>query len=62
MLKIVNDWRRLKTEENISLEKAANKVGMARKSLDDYMRILNHAKKLKFNFVKHLNDHFAVLR
>ena len=32
----VGQWRRLHTEQNVNLELAADKVGISKKSLDDY--------------------------
>lgn len=62
MLELLNEWRDLKATQGFSLESASIELGVARKSLDDYMRIVNHAKKMNFNFVKHINDHFNLVR
>ena len=45
-----------------SLEDAANKVGVSKKSLDDYLLQLRFGKKYGFDFSKHKNDKVGKLR
>ena len=45
-----------------SLEDAANKVGVSKKSLDDYLLQLRFGKKFGFDFQKHKDDKVGVLR
>jgi len=45
-----------------SLEEAAKKVGVAKKSLDDYLLMIKHAKNYGFNFQEHHNERFGVIR
>ncbi len=45
-----------------SLEDAAAKVGVSKKSLDDYLLQLRFGKKYGFDFQKHRNDKVGVLR
>jgi len=45
-----------------SLEEAAEKVGVSKKSLDDYMLQLRLGSKYKFDFQKHKDDKVGVLR
>lgn len=46
----------------MSLEEAAQKVKISKKSLDDYLMQLRSAKKFGFNFEKHNNDKVGVIR
>jgi hypothetical protein len=64
-------WRKLYTGYNdpatgqlvkMSLEEAANKVGISKKSLDDYLLQIRFGKKYGFNFNDHFNDRVGVLR
>jgi len=45
-----------------SLEDAASKVGVSKKSLDDYLLQLRFGKKYGFDFQKHRNEKVGVLR
>lgn len=45
-----------------SLEDAANKVGVSKKSLDDYLLQLRFGKKFGFDFQRHKDDKVGVLR
>lgn len=46
----------------MSLEEAAQKVKISKKSLDDYLMQLRSAKKFGFNFDGHNNDKVGVIR
>eukprot|EP00826_Nyctotherus_ovalis_P065253 TRINITY_DN9586_c0_g2_i2.p4 TRINITY_DN9586_c0_g2~~TRINITY_DN9586_c0_g2_i2.p4 ORF type:complete len:108 (-),score=40.22 TRINITY_DN9586_c0_g2_i2:152-475(-) len=46
----------------LSLNEAAEKVGVPKKSLDDYYLQLRMGKSYGFNFEAHKNDNFGVLR
>lgn len=46
----------------LNLEEAADKVGISKKSLDDYLIQLRMGKMLGFNFNEHKNDKVGVLR
>ena len=46
----------------LTLEEAADKVGISKKSLDDYLIQLRIGKMLGFNFNEHQNDKVGVLR
>jgi hypothetical protein len=45
-----------------SLEDAATKVSVSKKSLDDYLLQLRFGKKFNFDFQKHKNDKVGTLR
>jgi hypothetical protein len=45
-----------------TLESAAQKVGYAKKTLDDYFNQLRYAQQYHFNFNLHANDKIGVLR
>ena len=45
-----------------SLEDAAQKVGVSKKSLDDYLLQLRFGKKFGFDFQKHKDDKVGTLR
>ena len=63
-------WRRLYTgfkddqgrTIKMTLEEAAKKVGISKKSLDDYLIQLRNGRSLGFNFNEHQNDKIGVLR
>ncbi len=63
-------WRKLYVGEpqaggaiqKFSLEEAAIKVGISKKSLDDYFLQLKNGKKNGFNFNEHKNDKIGILR
>lgn len=46
----------------MNLQHAANKVGIPRKTLDDYWKQLKFAKKFNFNFNKHWEAGFGKVR
>ena len=46
----------------LNLEDAADKIGISKKSLDDYLIQLRMGKLLGFNFNEHKNDKVGVLR
>lgn len=46
----------------MSLEVAATKVGISKKSLDDYLFQIRFGNKYGFNFNEHYNDKVGVLR
>ncbi|CAG9317464.1 unnamed protein product [Blepharisma stoltei] len=48
--------------KKMTLEDAARKVGIAKKSLDDYLLQLRSAKKFGFNFQEHKDDRVGILR
>lgn len=70
VVKKVYMWRRLytgfKDEQGkvikLTLEEAAKKVGISKKSLDDYLIQLRNGRSLGFNFNEHQNDKIGVLR
>jgi hypothetical protein len=45
-----------------SLEDAATKVGVSKKSLDDYLLQLRFGKKYGFDFQMHRNEKVGILR
>jgi hypothetical protein len=45
-----------------SLEESAKKVGISKKSLDDYLLQLRYGKKYDFDFNKHKEDKIGILR
>lgn len=45
-----------------SLDDAAKKVGISKKSLDDYLLQLRFGKKYKFDFTQHKKSKVGVLR
>jgi len=66
----VMEWRKLYTgmiDDNgqiikYSLEDAADKVGISKKSLDDYMLQLRLGKKYGFDFHQHKDNKIGILR
>ena len=70
VIKKVYIWRKLFTgfqdEEGrtikLNLEEGAKKVGISKKSLDDYLIQLRNGRNLGFNFNEHQNDKIGVLR
>ena len=66
----VSQWRKLYNgymDENhvlrrMSLEEAADKVGVSKKSLDDYLSQLRQGRALGFNFNKMKNEKVGELR
>jgi len=68
--KVLN-WRKLYTgitDPNtgqlvkMSLEESAQRVGISKKSLDDYLLQIRFGKKYGFNFNDHYNERVGVLR
>jgi hypothetical protein len=45
-----------------SLDESAKKIGISKKSLDDYLLQLRFGKKLGFNFNKYKDEKIGVLR
>ena len=71
MIDKVKTWRRLFNGTHdlltgnlirYSLEDAAHRVGLSKKSLDDYLLQIRFAKRLGFDFEKHKHDNIGVLR
>mmetsp|Transcript_22258 Transcript_22258/g.19097 ORF Transcript_22258/g.19097 Transcript_22258/m.19097 type:complete len:182 (-) Transcript_22258:1871-2416(-) len=71
VLELIEKWRPnqdgeirrgKKVGKEISLNQTAELLGVPRKSLDDYMRIIKHAKATGFDFSSHLNERFGVVR
>ena len=66
----VSEWRRLYTGrvgvegkvDKLSLEDAAKEIGIAKKTLDDYLLQLRAGKKYGFDFNQHKEDKIGVLR
>ena len=50
------------TQIKFTLEQAADKIGISKKSLDDYLIQLRIGKMFGFNFTEHKNDKVGVLR
>ena len=50
------------TKYKFTLEQAADKIGISKKSLDDYLIQLRIGKLFGFNFTEHKNDKVGVLR
>ena len=49
-MKFVNTWRDLhEGPERLNLDEAASRIGIARKTLDDYHLCIRRAKELGFN-------------
>ena len=55
-------WRNLYYVTGESLEDAAKKVWISKKSLDDYFLQLKNGKANGFNFNEHKNDKIGILR
>ncbi|EGR33086.1 hypothetical protein IMG5_062080 [Ichthyophthirius multifiliis] len=49
-------------QNRLSLEEAANKVQISKKSLDDYLLQIRFGRKYGFNFNEHKNDKVGILR
>ena len=62
VIKKVQKWRQLYNTNCESLEDAAKKVGISKKSLDDYFLQLKNGKANGFNFNEHKNDKIGILR
>ena len=58
----VSQWRTLYNDKKVTLEQAAEKVGISKKSLDDYFLQLKNGQKNGFNFNEHKNDKIGILR
>jgi hypothetical protein len=48
--------------EKYSLEEAAKKVGISKKSLDDYLFQIRFGNRYGFNFNEHYNEKVGILR
>jgi hypothetical protein len=48
--------------KRFTLEEAAQKVGISKKSLDDYLLQIRYGRKFGFNFNEHKNEKVGVLR
>lgn len=62
---LVLKWRQMwaKTQSvKVSLRRGAEIIGVAKKSLDDYLLQLRLGQKYGFNFEKHCNEKIGVLR
>jgi hypothetical protein len=74
VLKLISEWRRIHKEETvvvdpttqtcqrISLAQAAQKLGISKKSLDDYYMNLKYASSFGFNFNENLDIGFGLVR
>mmetsp|Transcript_35628 Transcript_35628/g.32098 ORF Transcript_35628/g.32098 Transcript_35628/m.32098 type:complete len:401 (-) Transcript_35628:453-1655(-) len=71
VLNILKQWRALYNgiidpqtgkKVKISLNEAANKVGVPKKSLEDYAMIIKHAKEYEFDFEKNKDMRFGLVR
>jgi len=71
VMDLVNYWRSLhqgfvdkdsKKVVKLSLGDAAKKVGVPRKSLDDYLLMMKHAKTNGFNFSANYDQRFGIVR
>lgn len=70
MISSCKEWRRLYHEgtinqgqiEKLTLEEAASKIGMSRKTLEDYFKQLRDGCRYKFDFAKHKSEKIGVLR
>ena len=62
VIKKVQRWRELYYNNCDSLEEAAKKVGISKKSLDDYFLQLKNGHLNGFNFNEHKNDKIGILR
>ena len=60
--KLYNGVQRDGTLVRFSLEDGARKVGVSKRSLDDYILHIRYGKKYGFDFQKHRNDKVGVLR
>jgi hypothetical protein len=58
----VKAWRRGKKKQRLSRVKAASVLGVSKKSLDDYMLFLRHARDFGFDFEKNSCEKIGVLR
>ena len=66
----VSEWRRLYTGridkdgkvQKLSLDDAAKEIGIAKKTLDDYLLQLRAGKKYNFDFNEHKDDKVGILR
>ena len=49
-------------DQGVTLENAAQKIGISKKSLDDYFLQLRNGQTNRFNFNEHKNDKIGILR
>jgi hypothetical protein len=71
VIDLIYQWRTIHLQEvenrakmgtQFSLENAAMKLGVSKKSLDDYLLMIKHAKSYCFDFQKHHQENFGYLR
>lgn len=71
VLELVQAWRKLyagfvdsTTGQviKLNLHEAASRLGVPKKSLDDYLIMIKHAQNAGFDFIKHKNERFGILR
>lgn len=58
----VKAWRQLYKDQNLSLEEGAERVGISKKSLDDYLLQMRYGTYFGFNFQAHKEDKVGLLR
>lgn len=58
----VAEWRELFTNQKMCLDKAAEVVGISRKTLDDYNLQIKRAEQYRFDFHLHKDEKMGVLR
>eukprot|EP00330_Aristerostoma_sp_ATCC50986_P004665 CAMPEP_0114588146 /NCGR_PEP_ID=MMETSP0125-20121206/10922_1 /TAXON_ID=485358 ORGANISM="Aristerostoma sp., Strain ATCC 50986" /NCGR_SAMPLE_ID=MMETSP0125 /ASSEMBLY_ACC=CAM_ASM_000245 /LENGTH=74 /DNA_ID=CAMNT_0001784397 /DNA_START=855 /DNA_END=1079 /DNA_ORIENTATION=+ len=46
----------------MTLQEAAEKIGIAKKTLDDYMMVIKQAKALNFDFQNNRDQRFGMVR
>ena len=66
MIEMVHQWRELNSKEmghkKMNLQEAAKKIGISKKSLDDYYYQLRIGEKHNFDFYAHLDEKIGFLR
>lgn len=62
MLEIHNSNRKNKKIRKLSTDKAAQQLGISRKSLDDYKLQINRAERKGFEFKLNMYEGFGVIR
>jgi len=58
----VKAWRQLYQDKHLSLDESAEKVGISKKSLDDYLLQMRYGTYFGFNFQAHKEDKVGLLR
>lgn len=61
-MRLVSEWRDTHTSKKITLELAAQEVGLPKKTLDDYYQQIKLAETYLFDFEQNLNKGIGVLR